>query len=172
MSPPVETLDEVIDRVAAELTQAPPVVGMGERVAVRIDRRRGFSLWIPAAAVAALAWTVVSVLPIRQPSSDRPALVRDEGRAVVEAPTREERVNTIQPLVPAVQQRSQTRAAPTGFSVRIDAPSAIPALAPPAALVLEDVALEALSVPSVAIDSLEVATLAIEELTISEKEQP
>ena len=72
MSRRVETLDDLIDRVAASLTQAPQESSFGERVAAGLDDGRGFPQWMRAAALAALIAAVVGVSLIQRPSSDRP----------------------------------------------------------------------------------------------------
>ena len=89
MSRLVETLDELIDRVAADLTQAPNTTGFGEQVAAQLDRPRFIQTWMPAASLAAFALVVIGVLLSRQPAREPLVRKTNPTPAPMETPLRD-----------------------------------------------------------------------------------
>ena len=167
MSQRVETLDELIDRVSADLTQAPNATGFGEEVAARLDRPRSIETWMPAASLAAITLVVIGVLLSRQPSpvplarktNSTPAPVVQTPSRDVPTPVRTEaRVQLTRP-------RSAARTATEG-GARINPPTMIAALPFPALQAVDQLSVDELAVPRVEIDQLDVSTLAIDDLTI------
>ena len=173
MSRRVETLDDLIDRVAASLTQAPQDSSFGERVAAGLDGGRVFPPWMRAAALAALIAAVAGVSLIRLPSSDRHIVRTTPAPAVPSTSQDTENAVNQQPPAPAAKRVARAEIARLSRG-RVEPSSAIPPLASPSALSLDEVMPDALSVPAVEIEALDVSLIAIDDLTFASeaKEQP
>ena len=170
MSRLVETLDDLIDRVAADLTQAPTATGLGERVAAQLDRPRFIEPWMPAASLAALVLVVIGVALSREPSP-APLVVKTNPAPAVQTPSRD--VPTAEEArAQMTQQPSAARTATEGRA-RSSPPAAIPALPSPALPAIDQLSVDELAIPRVEIDQLDVSTLAIDDLTIdSDSKEP
>lgn len=175
MSGAHELLDDLIDRIAADLTHAPHDPGYGERLAARLDRlSRPIWPWMPVAAATVLIAGAL-ILPrgrvatpeqatVESASADRGAPQEASGGdpdATTSASGR-----TVRASAAPVSSRPAGRAGGPTLS--------IPALEPPPLLALDALGVEALSVAAVDVGLLDVETLAIEELMLDSesKEQP
>jgi hypothetical protein len=166
MSGAPETLDDLIDRVAADLTRVPLDAGYGERLVLHLDRTpRPTPVWATAAAammavVAITLWWAPHAG--REPSVSRVGEPRLEDRQPFAA--RDPR----EAAAPAVGRPLQPAVAPVvsrpvlARRVRATPGPSIPALETPALLALDELAMEALSVPAVDIERLDISMLAIE----------
>jgi hypothetical protein len=170
-----ELLDDLIDRVAADLTRAPHEEGYGERIAARLDQAsRPVWPWMPLAAAAVLI-AAVFIVPIGRVATPERAVVgtAPAGREVPqEAPIGPPAVPP-----PVIARHGRASAAPVTSrpAGRTGGPTlAIPPLEPPPLLALDALGIEALSVAAVDVGQLDVETLALEELMLDSdsKEQP
>jgi hypothetical protein len=166
-------LDELIDRVAADLTQTPHDTGLGERVVAILDRGRVLPAWMPAAALAGLIVAVIGVSLIQRPSTDR-LIVHAPRSPDVPMPPPETDAETHQRPPAVVAAGSGVPKRVRGSRALAERSSTIPPLAPPSPLSLDAVMPAALSVPAVEIEALDVSLIAIDELTLASeaKEYP
>jgi len=161
--PSQETLDEIIDRVASDLTQVPSDTAFSARVQRRLDNVHRLPLWLTATAVTASLIAAVAIgLSVERSRRNNQVFVapsRDEAQAV---------------SVSKVEEPSVVVAAITESAIRVmpvfesEPATSIPALASPHRLHVEDLVLDPLTLDQVADPGvLEVTALDIREIDAS-----
>ena len=172
-----ETLDETLDRVAAEMTAVPPDETFIARVRPSLDRpaRRGFGLRTFAIAPCLLALAVAAALMRPSGSGTRP--VATSARSTCDRPTvtaLETMPAGMEPSTPRAETVTATTRASGAVStgVGIDharADFAIPALPPPPELDVAHLALDPLVVHPVDVSSIEIAEILVADLGPAEE---
>ena len=169
--------DDVIDHVARRMTDVSGHPGVRERVLASLDEQRTTPRWWPAVAAVGVAAAAVVAIAVR-PASEVPTTTPSVRETARRPPASEATIQATVPDVPPAADRvaaSSPRIRTGGSSIAAEAATApgvgfaeevrpLPPLPIPAAIVMEPVGWDAVTIEPLSIDLLDVGAVAIDPL--------